>query len=198
MVVEATVLDVDPSEPVEMDRGSRGRRRGRGGPADARDPRGPEPTRQRYGFLRLAGLTPSEDDVYISAQVRREPAPRGRGHRSGARDPRRGERHRASLSTSTRSTARTRLPRSAPSSTHRRRSSRNDASRWRPRGPTCSRAPSTCSAPPPLRPARADSAAARFGCTMLLRSIARATAANEGTRVIVPLIDERPEEATAA
>ena len=40
-------------------------------------------------------------------------------------------------------------------------------------------------------------AAPRSGRTTLLRSLARAAAANETARVIVLLIDERPEEATA-
>ena len=97
VVVEATVLDVDPSEPVEM--GPEGPEGGdeAGEDLPTHEIRGVlELTRQRYGFLRLAGLTPSEDDVYISAaQVRRcelRPADEVTGP---ARDPRRGERHRA-------------------------------------------------------------------------------------------------------
>ena len=55
-----------------------------------------EITPQRYGFLRLAGLSPSEDDVYISAsQVRRCELRPGDEVSGPAREPRRGERHRA-------------------------------------------------------------------------------------------------------
>ena len=53
-------------------------------------------TRQRYGFLRLAGLAPSDGDVYVSAaQVRRCELRTGDEVAGPAREPRRGERHRA-------------------------------------------------------------------------------------------------------
>ena len=71
---------------------------------------------QRYGFLRLAGLRPSADDVYISAsQVRRCELRPGDEVTGPAREPRRGERHRALVHVD-RSTARSRSP-SGPSST---------------------------------------------------------------------------------
>ena len=62
-VVEATVLDDTADEPAEVEQG---------GAPDADLPTADvtgvlELTRQRYGFVRLAGLAPSEDDVYISA-----------------------------------------------------------------------------------------------------------------------------------
>src|SRR5919197_6347694 len=55
-----------------------------------------EVTPQRYGFLRLRGLEPGPDDVYISAsQVRRCELRPGDQVSGPARAPRRGERHRA-------------------------------------------------------------------------------------------------------
>ena len=55
-----------------------------------------ELTRQRHGFLRLGGLTTREDDVYVSAsQVRRCDLRPGDEVSGPAREPRRGERHRA-------------------------------------------------------------------------------------------------------
>ena len=51
---------------------------------------------QRYGFLRLRGLEPADGDVYISAsQIRRCELRTGDEVSGPARDPRRGERHRA-------------------------------------------------------------------------------------------------------
>jgi transcription termination factor Rho len=55
-----------------------------------------ELTRQRHGFLRLGGLTARDDDVYVSAsQVRRCELRPGDEVSGPAREPRRGERHRA-------------------------------------------------------------------------------------------------------
>jgi transcription termination factor Rho len=55
-----------------------------------------EITRQRHGFLRLGGLTARDDDVYVSAsQVRRCELRPGDEVSGPAREPRRGERHRA-------------------------------------------------------------------------------------------------------
>ena len=55
-----------------------------------------ELTRQRFGFLRIAGLHPHPDDVYISAsQVRRCELRPGDEVAGPAREPRRDERHRA-------------------------------------------------------------------------------------------------------
>jgi transcription termination factor Rho len=55
-----------------------------------------ELTRQRFGFLRIAGLHPDPDDVYISAsQVRRCELRSGDEVAGPAREPRRDERHRA-------------------------------------------------------------------------------------------------------
>jgi transcription termination factor Rho len=55
-----------------------------------------ELTRQRFGFLRIAGLHPDPDDVYISAsQVRRCELRPGDEVAGPAREPRPDERHRA-------------------------------------------------------------------------------------------------------
>ena len=55
-----------------------------------------ELTRQRHGFLRLGGLRTQNDDVYVSAsQVRRCELRPGDEVSGPAREPRRGERHRA-------------------------------------------------------------------------------------------------------
>jgi len=76
-VVEATVLDDSAEEPVELE------------PSGAPEADLPtegvtgvlELTRQRYGFIRLSGLAPTDGDVYISAaQVRRCELQIGRAH----------------------------------------------------------------------------------------------------------------------
>jgi transcription termination factor Rho len=55
-----------------------------------------ELTRQRFGFLRISGLHPDPEDVYISAsQVRRCELRPGDEVAGPAREPRRDERHRA-------------------------------------------------------------------------------------------------------
>jgi transcription termination factor Rho len=55
-----------------------------------------ELTRQRFGFLRITGLQPHPDDVYVSAsQVRRCELRPGDEVAGPAREPRRDERHRA-------------------------------------------------------------------------------------------------------
>ena len=97
VVVEATVLDDSEEEPVEL--GPLGPRAATSAPTTRR-PRTSagvlELTRQRYGFLRLGGLTPADGDVYVSAaQVRRCELRTGDEVAGPAREPRRGERHRA-------------------------------------------------------------------------------------------------------
>ena len=198
VVVEATVLDVDPSEPVEL--GPEGPEGGdeAGEDLPTHEIRGVlELTRQRYGFLRLAGLTPSDDDVYISAaQVRRcelRPADEVTGP---ARDPRRGERHRALVHVDQvngeepLAEVRPEFDSLAPIQPERRIAMEGAGSDVLARAVDLF-APLSYGQRVLIR------AAARSGRTTLLRSIARATTANEGTRVIVLLIDERPEEATA-
>ena len=101
--------------PSGRQRQSGSRRRGSAEgrpPREARKPREPReekeeeegPTRpvsgvlevmpQRYGFIRLAGVEPRKDDVYVSAsQIRRCELKAGDLVEGPARDPRRGERH---------------------------------------------------------------------------------------------------------
>ena len=198
VVVEATVLDAEPSEPVEL--GPEGPEGGdeAGEALSTHEISGVlELTRQRYGFLRLAGLTPSEDDVYISAaQVRRcelRPADEVTGP---ARDPRRGERHRALVHVDQvngeepLAEDRPEFDALAPVVPERRVTLEGESADVLARAVDLF-APLAYGQRVLIR------AAARSGRTTLLRSIARATAANEGARVIVLLIDERPEEATA-
>jgi transcription termination factor Rho len=91
---EGTVVAADQEPAVEVDAE---------GP---REPDADEPTvevsgileltRQRFGFLRISGLHPHPDDVYISAsQVRRCELRPGDEVAGPAREPRRDERHRA-------------------------------------------------------------------------------------------------------
>jgi transcription termination factor Rho len=154
-------------------------------------------TQQRFGFLRLSGLEPGEGDVYISAsQVRRCELRPGDEVAGPAREPRRGERHRALVHV--------------------------DAVNGEE--PLTSERPEFDALPPvlpdqrlPLDTDPADvlaravdllaplalgqrvlvRSAPRSGRTTLLRSIAKAVEAVEGVRLVVLLVDERPEEATA-
>mgnify|MGYP001113840642 CR=1 FL=1 len=155
-----------------------------------------ELTRQRYGFLRLKGLAPDPDDVYISAaQVRRCELRQGDEVSGPAREPRRGERHRALVHVDAVN---------GQEPVEEGRPSFDDL------------APVLADRRIPLDAVRDDvlvrsadllaplafgqrvlvRAASRSGRTTLLRGIARAAVAADA-RVIVLLIDERPEEATA-
>jgi transcription termination factor Rho len=156
-----------------------------------------ELTRQRYGFLRLAGLEPGAGDVYISAaQVRACELRPGDRVTGPAREPRRGERHRALIHVDAVNGAEPAVEEGRPEF---------DAL-----------APVVPERRIPLDAAADDvivravdllaplaygqrilvSSAPRSGRTTLLRGLARAAAAAEA-RVVVLLIDERPEEATA-
>ena len=155
-----------------------------------------EITPQRYGFLRLNGLETNRDDVYISASQLRRCELRAGDEVSGpARSPRRGERHRALVHvdrvnggeplatdrpefeqlTPILPKRRLGLDLSRPTSSLGRRScwhrwhSDSGCSSWRPRAPVARR---SCAALPAVRGV-------------------------EGPELIVLLIDERPEEATA-
>lgn len=155
-----------------------------------------ELTRQRYGFLRVSGLAPGEDDVYVSAaQVRRcelRPADEVAGP---ARGPRRGERHRALVHVDSVNDAeplaeeRPEFEALAPVVAERRIPLGEDVD-------TLARAVDLL-APLAFGQRVLIRASARSGRTTLLRSLARAAAVVESARVIVLLIDEAPEEATA-
>jgi transcription termination factor Rho len=198
VVVEATVLDDSEDEPVEL--GPLGAEEGdeRGDPLPTEGVRGVlELTRQRYGFLRLNGLAPSDGDVYISAaQVRRCELRPGDEVAGPAREPRRGERHRALVHVDTvngeepQTEARPefdQLPAVLPERRIALDSFADDV---------LARAVDLL-APLAYGQRILVRAAARSGRTTLLRSLARAAAADDTAKVIVLLVDERPEEATA-
>lgn len=199
VVVEATVLDDATSDPVEL------------GPLDAEggdvaadelateEARGVlDLTRQGFGFLRLSGLTAGEGDVYISAaQVRRCELRRGDEVIGPAREPRRGERHRALVHVD-------RVNGVEPGA--EARPGFESLPAVQPEGrllveierdEVLARAVDLL-APLAFGQRVLIRAGARSGRTTLLRSLARAAAtAGDATKIIVLLVDERPEEATA-
>ena len=195
VVVEATVLDPVGEKPVEL------------GPLETEEGDLPDDaptegvrgvldlTRQRYGFLRLAGLAPSDGDVYVSAaQVRRCELRTGDEVTGPAREPRRGERHRALVhvdlvngeepQTELRPEFET-LPAVSPE----RRIAIED-------NPDVLVRAVDLLAPLAYGQRVLVRAAVRSGRTTLLRSLARAAAASDTVKVVVLLIDESPEEAT--
>jgi transcription termination factor Rho len=151
---------------------------------------------QRFGFLRLEGLEEEPGDVYISAaQVRRCELRPGDQVSGPARSPRRGERHRALVHVD-------RVNGVEPQS---ERPSFDDLTAVLPtrrvaldHDPTdvLTRAIDLL-APVALGQRVLIRAAPRSGRTTLLRGLARAIGAAEEIDVVVLLIDERPEEATA-
>jgi transcription termination factor Rho len=155
-----------------------------------------EITPQRYGFLRLHRLDAGPDDVYVSAsQVRRCELRPGDEVAGPARSPRRGERHRALIHVDLVNGAET--PAERP-----------DFERLTPIVPT-RRVPLDHD-PGDVLPRAVDLlapmglgqrvlvvAAPRSGRTTLLRGLARAIGAVGRCEMLVLLIDERPEEATA-
>jgi transcription termination factor Rho len=155
-----------------------------------------EVTRQGYGFLRLDGLAASDDDVYISAaQVRRCELRAGDEVTGPARDPRRGERHRALVHVD-------RVNGAEPGTEERPRFDSLDPIQPERRIELSEDAGPLVRAVDLLNPLAYGQrilirSAPRSGRTTLLRSIALEASRNDSTRVIVLLIDERPEEATA-
>jgi transcription termination factor Rho len=151
---------------------------------------------QRYGFLRLSGLEADPGDVYISAsQVRRCELRTGDEVAGPAREPRRGERHRALVHVDQVNGAEPLaaerpefddLPAVAP---ERRVELGADAD-------VLTRAVDLL-APLALGQRVLVRAAPRSGRTTLLRGLAGALARAEGIELTVLLVDERPEEATA-
>jgi transcription termination factor Rho len=193
VVVEATVVDDAADTAVEVDAE---------GPID-----GDEPTQevtgvldilpQRYGFLRLSGLEAGEGDVYISAsQVRRCELRAGDEVSGPAREPRRGERHRALVHVD------------QVNGEEPEEGARPDFESLSPIPPerrvpiggagadVLTRAMDLL-APLALGQRVLVRAAPRSGRTSLLRGLARAIAAAGEIETIVLLVDERPEEATA-
>ncbi len=153
---------------------------------------------QGYGFLRVAGLDDSGDDVYISAsQIRRCELLEGDEVSGAARQPRRGERHRALVRVERVNGVpaaeigdRARFESLTPVAPHRRL-------RLSPeRADVLTRAADLL-APLAYGQRVLVLAAQRSGRTALLRGIAAAiAAAPDPPALVVLLADERPEEAT--
>ena len=155
-----------------------------------------EVTPQRYGFLRFGGLEAQPDDVYVSAsQIRRCELRSGDEVGGPARAPRRGERHRALVHVD-------RVNGGEPPTEERR--AFEDLTPVLPkRRVALGESPDVLAravdllTPLALGQRVLVTAAPRSGRTTLLRALAAALAAQEGLELIVLLIDERPEEATA-
>jgi transcription termination factor Rho len=196
-IVEGTLITDAAETPVEL---------GAGGPEEGDERADPTPvdavrgilelTRQRYGFIRLTGLESSDGDVYISAaQVRRCELRPGDEVAGPAREPRRGERHRALVHVDTvngvepLTEERPLFDDLAPTLPEKRIPLDGAAA------DVLTRAVDLL-APLALGQRVLIRAAPRSGRTTLLRGIARAAEADDA-RVICLLIDERPEEATA-
>lgn len=201
VVVEATVLDDASKQPVALGPlGAEGGDEDDDGDDDDDDEppteevRGVlEMTRQRFGFLRLTGLAPSEGDVYVSAaQVRRCELRPGDEVSGPAREPRRGERHRALVhvdlvnGVEPPTEAPPEFDTLPPIVAERRVPLDEDAD-------LLARAVDLL-APLAFGQRVLIRAAARSGRTTLLRSLAGAAAAAENTRLVVLLIDEAPEQ----
>jgi transcription termination factor Rho len=156
-----------------------------------------EITPQRHGFLHLRGLEAAGDDVYISAsQVRRCELRSGDEVSGPARAPRRGEHHRALVHVDRVNGGeppaedRPQFERLTPVLPTRRVALDHD------RDDVLVRAVDLL-APLALGQRVLVDAAPRSGRTTLLRGLANALATGAAAEVIVLLIDERPEEATA-
>jgi transcription termination factor Rho len=151
---------------------------------------------QRFGFLRPRGLESDSDDVYISAsQVRRCELRPGDEVSGPARAPRRGERHRALVHVDRVNGAELKLGRPrfddlTPILATRRVALDHDPS------DVLTRAVDLL-APLALGQRVLVRAAPRSGRTTLLRGLASAIIEAGDIEVVVLLIDERPEEATA-
>ena len=153
---------------------------------------------QRYGFLRLQGLEADPGDVYISAsQIRRCELRSGDEVAGPAREPRRGERHRALVHVDQVNGAEPPPPERPDFDELPADRPRAPAAAGRRRLQTCSPARSTCWR-------RWPSASACWSAPRRARAGRRCCAGSparspptEGVELIVLLVDERPEEATA-
>lgn len=227
-VVDNTASTEDEAKPARRRgrRGGRGRggrdreRLGNGEDAEKKRDDRPDPgdeeteeitgvleiTRQRHGFLSVEG---SDDDIYVSAsQVRRCEMKEGDEVTGPAREPRRGERHRALVRVNL---VNGEPPVDAPA--QKKRSGGEGATKT-------DRFDSLTPVPPTRRielPEETSAlvraadllaplafgqrvlvkAAPRSGRTSLLRDLAQALAATDGVELTVLLIDERPEEVPA-
>jgi transcription termination factor Rho len=188
VVVEGALVTDEADEAVEVDAGGV-----REPDADTEEVDGVlELMPQRFGFLRLHGLEPSDDDVYISAsQVRRCELRSGDEVTGPAREPRRGERHRALVHVD------------LVNGEEPLEADRPDFDALPPVAPE-QRVPPGADflaravdllAPLALGQRVLVRSAPRSGRTTLLRSFADVAAAAD-LELILLLIDERPEEAT--
>ena len=155
-----------------------------------------ELTRQRHGFLRLGGLGGRDDDVYVSAsQVRRCELRPGDEVTGPAREPRRGERHRALVhvdkvnGTDPQEEGRADFDSLTPQPPARRIDLPEDAG---PQARAVDRLAPLAFGQRVLL--RSDP---RSGRTSLLRELGAAIQAAGEAALIVLLIDERPEEVPA-
>ncbi len=156
-----------------------------------------EITPQRFGLLRLRGLDSSPDDVYVSAgQVKRCELRSGDEVSGPARAPRRGERHRALIHVDRVNGAelealdRPQFDQLTPVLPRRRVALDRDPADVLVRAVDLL-------APVVLGQRVLIRAAPRSGRTTLLRRLAGAIGAAGGIGLLVLLVDERPEEATA-
>jgi transcription termination factor Rho len=156
-----------------------------------------EITPQRYGFVRVGGLEPRPDDVYLSASQARRCELRAGDEVSGpARAPRHGERHRALVHVD-------RVNGSEPLAAERPEFDQLTPIIPRRRIPLDREGADVLTravdllAPLAFGQRVLVMAAPRSGRTTLLRHLASSVAALEGVEPIVLTIDERPEEATA-
>jgi transcription termination factor Rho len=147
---------------------------------------------QGYGFLRLSGLHSAEGDVYVSAsQIRRCELRPGDEVSGPAREPRRGENHRALV----------RVASVNGQEPEGERSEFEDLTPVQPhrRLPIADADPLVRAvdllAPLALGERILVLAEPRSGRTTLLRALARAFGA-PNTRLLILLVDERPEEVT--
>jgi transcription termination factor Rho len=150
-----------------------------------------------HGFLRLRGLEPGTEDVYVSAsQIRRCELRPGDEVSGPARAPRRGERHRALVHVDLVNGAeppmepRPELGELRPAIPSRRLALTVD------RDDVLVRAADLL-APLAFGQRVLVSAAPRSGRTTLLRGLAHAIVAGGAAELIVLMVDERPEEAVA-
>lgn len=155
-----------------------------------------EVTPQRYGFLRFRGLDAQSDDVYVSAsQIRRCELRSGDEVSGPARAPRRGERHRALVHVDSvnggepQTEGRTAFEDLTPVLPTRRLTLPDSSD-------VLTRAVDLLT-PLAFGQRVLVMAAPRSGRTTLLRNLSTAIEGLDGVELIVLLIDERPEEATA-
>ena len=150
---------------------------------------------QGYGFLRLSGLNPAEGDVYVSAsQIKRCELRPGDEVSGPAREPRRGEQHRA-------------LVRVASVNGQEPEGERSDFEDLKPVAPSRRILGDDAAAPPLVRAVDLLAPLAfgqrvlvlaepRSGRTTLLRAIGEAVTGTDA-KLVVLLADEKPEEVTA-